>query len=348
MDPAFRIHIASKFFKIFENCKPVKGAKRSVIYDLQKNTFDFIPNDLFHLIEKYSGKIVSQIYSDYPIHEHPVIDEYFEFLLEKEYIFMLDRQSESDCFPKMNMEWDIPSIITNAIIDINKYSSENISCTFYEKLLNDLTDLGCSYIQLRIFENPEISFLIFFLNLFEKDNFSVELIMPALPFWKIADYEMLYSKYSKVQQIVVFRCNKTKEYNENKFAPHITFIEEDVKDESHCGNIHPAYFSVNLNMFTESLNYNSCLNRKVGITAYGEIKNCPACSENYGNISTHSIKEIVNTTDFQKVWNINKDKINICKYCEFRYMCTDCRAFTTSDYEKPVKCTYDPFTAQWG
>lgn len=39
-----------------------------------------------------------------------------------------------------------------------------------------------------------------------------------------------------------------------------------------------------------------------------------------------------------------KDDIHICKMCEFRYMCFDCRVYITDIndiYSKPLKCKYD-------
>ena len=48
--------------------------------------------------------------------------------------------------------------------------------------------------------------------------------------------------------------------------------------------------------------------------------------------------------------SINKDLIDVCKDCEFRYICTDCRAYIQDKnniYSKPAKCNYDPYNAEW-
>jgi hypothetical protein len=40
----------------------------------------------------------------------------------------------------------------------------------------------------------------------------------------------------------------------------------------------------------------------------------------------------------------------VCKDCEFRYICTDCRAYLEdpyNEYSKPLKCGYDPYTGEW-
>ena len=54
--------------------------------------------------------------------------------------------------------------------------------------------------------------------------------------------------------------------------------------------------------------------------------------------------------DFKKYWFINKDQIAVCKDCEFRYICTDCRAYIENPedmYSKPLKCAYNPYTSEW-
>ncbi len=53
---------------------------------------------------------------------------------------------------------------------------------------------------------------------------------------------------------------------------------------------------------------------------------------------------------FKKYWDINKDKIYVCKDCEFRYICTDCRAYVEDPEDilsKPLKCGYNPYTGEW-
>ena len=47
---------------------------------------------------------------------------------------------------------------------------------------------------------------------------------------------------------------------------------------------------------------------------------------------------------------ISKDQVKVCKDCEFRYMCSDCSAFTKNPedkFDKPLKCNYNPYTAKW-
>jgi SPASM domain peptide maturase of grasp-with-spasm system len=72
-------------------------------------------------------------------------------------------------------------------------------------------------------------------------------------------------------------------------------------------------------------------------------------TECYGNIKDTTLEEVLNHPDFKKYWNIKKDQISICKDCEFRHICTDCRAYVENPviYSKPLKCGYNPYTCEW-
>ncbi len=74
-------------------------------------------------------------------------------------------------------------------------------------------------------------------------------------------------------------------------------------------------------------------------------------SQSFGNIKDTTLKKALDHKDFKKYWNITKDQIEVCKDCEFRYVCTDCRAYKENpedDYSKPLKCGYNPYTNIWG
>jgi radical SAM protein with 4Fe4S-binding SPASM domain len=61
------------------------------------------------------------------------------------------------------------------------------------------------------------------------------------------------------------------------------------------------------------------------------------------------LEDVIRTDRFQELWRINKDVVDVCRDCEFRYICTDCRAYTQTGgyYSKPRKCNYDPYEAKW-
>ena len=99
----------------------------------------------------------------------------------------------------------------------------------------------------------------------------------------------------------------------------------------------------------ESLNYNNCLNRKLGLDKHGFVKNCPSFNTNFGKIESIDLNNLFLNKKFISFWKIKKDDVKICKNCEFRYICSDCRVFTKNNEidGKPSKCNYDPITNVW-
>nr|BFF38224.1 hypothetical protein BACY1_00290 [Tenacibaculum mesophilum] len=70
----------------------------------------------------------------------------------------------------------------------------------------------------------------------------------------------------------------------------------------------------------------------------------------YGNLKDTKITDVIRQESFTKFWAINKNQIETCKDCEFRFNCTDCRAFVENPknlYSKPLKCGYDLNTCHW-
>jgi SPASM domain peptide maturase of grasp-with-spasm system len=127
-------------------------------------------------------------------------------------------------------------------------------------------------------------------------------------------------------------------------------VVENVKSCASCGVINETYFTNLLTHYSESQKYNTCLNRKISVDINGSIKNCPSMKEKFGKLESGKFKETMLNPNFKKSWSINKDTIAICKDCEFRHVCTDCRAYIEDPkdiYSKPLKCGYNPYTNVW-
>lgn len=140
----------------------------------------------------------------------------------------------------------------------------------------------------------------------------------------------------------------SEKYEANK---NIEIISEREVSKKNCGVISESFFTVNLQNTTIGKTHNSCLYKKIAIDEDGFFKNCPSQGEVYGRIDELLVHEkLLLKEDYTKLWNINKDKINECKICEFRDICIDCRAYIENPkdiYSKPLKCGYNPHTNQW-
>lgn len=328
---------------LYANCIPIKGYTRSIILDLQRSCYHFIPNDLFEILIQYNGKPISLIKSVYHNKYDNIIDEYFEYLLNNEFAF---KTSTPKLFPSLKLVWENSSIVTNSIIcDCN--SGHN-----YNRIFDELDQLSCKAIELRFFALKKIRDLYKILKFTEDKSFShIDIIIPWIGELPIDEYRKIIHMYPRIWTFRVFNAPFTKnEFLDEQKQHSILFSTINVTDHSFCGFVHPNNFIKNINFFTESIHYNTCLNCKVCIDEFGNIKNCPSLEKIYGNINKATIKDVVSSDEFQFIWKVNKDDIEVCKNCEFRYICMDCRAYIKDKnniYSQPVKCNYNPYIAKW-
>ena len=165
---------------------------------------------------------------------------------------------------------------------------------------------------------------------------------------EILNYRNLLERFPRVNEMIIHSADKDFNILTDKHQI-FTLLKQEVTDQNCCGIISSAYFNLNLKHYLESKNYNTCLNRKVSVDSWGNIKNCPSMKKSYGSIFNSSAKDVVGLQEFQDVWKLKKDDISDCKVCEFRHVCTDCRAYLDKDNSimKPARCNYDPYTASW-
>ena len=335
------------YFRVFTSCFLVKGNSRSIIYDVQRTDYQLIPNSLFEILTTFPDKSIEEIKLSYNNDFDVTIDEYLDFLAQKEYIFYCEKE-ELELFPEMDLSWDNSSIITNAIVDIDKNSSHN-----FHEIINQFELLGTRHFQLRSYEIKPLSFFEGILNkLEERAILSVEFIIKSSEETNLESLEILTNKFPRLHNLIIHSSNENKiaKVDSTKIG-NIIFTNQVIDNQSHCGIISPDYFSINIQTFTESQKHNTCLNRKISIDVNGEIKNCPSMTKSYGNIKDTTLNEAIEKPGFKDMWFIHKDQIEVCKDCEFRHICTDCRAYIKDPnniYSKPAKCSYDPYTATWG
>lgn len=331
------------YFKLFANCIPVRGSTRSVIYDLQKMRYRFIPNLLYDIITFQQNKTVGETKEVYHHQYDEGINAFFTLLLNEEWGFFT---REPECFPDLDLKWDSPYKITNAIIDIGEQSNHD-----FQLIVDQLNSLGCAALQIRAYCVVSEDVLAALLHPTLTSRLKhVDLIIKYSEQLTKDYLFQLVSKNRRINHIVIHSSPFNEVYEIEDALVRINYSQEEITSCSSCGQISASTFAINIPLFTESQKYNSCLNRKIAIDIYGNIKNCPSMTESFGNIEDMSLQAALVKKDFQSLWKINKDQIEVCKDCEFRYICTDCRAYisdSTNIYSKPSKCTYNPYEGKW-
>jgi SPASM domain peptide maturase of grasp-with-spasm system len=315
------------------NCKIVKGQQRACLVDYQHAEMRLIPLLLADYLE---GKT-----------SYNQLDEMSrELLKELESLDMVLEIEENEIafFPAISLDFHIPHRVHNAIIDYKSSKYYQLSTA-----VKALETIKCPHIEIRFYDAVNIDFLEEISHSLLTS--SIESIDLYLPYHHELNYNSLERlKVNNGRFRWIFVHSYPSNLVPNKAYSFIKHTTQIITDQSHCGVIHYFYFELHLDVFTESKHHNTCLNRKISIDAEGYIKNCPSMAHAFGHISDTSLEDVLDNPEFTKLWNIKKDDIQKCQQCEFRHICTDCRAYREDPsalYSAPLKCGYDPQTCEW-
>jgi SPASM domain peptide maturase of grasp-with-spasm system len=321
------------------------GIKRCSILDVSRNKLYFINSDYYELFEILSKKKISDIV---PLFESKNDVENFDIFLKHLYDLELGIfVDDISLFPPIKITWKHPSIITNAIIDIRHIFHD------FNSISMQLNELRCKFLQIRSYrimeiyevtaimkslENKSVLHVIFFMKYNENRDYYIELENVIKK--NISLHITVYNTPEDLLSDVFFT---------DRFQ--LNFTSTNIQSSNCCGNINEhSFITPSIQTYMENLLYNGCLNRKISVDENGDIRNCPSMKPSYGNILNVSLAEVVNDKRFKKMWFIKKSEIHICKDCEYRCICTDCRSFLTEPdniYSKPLKCSYSPHTLKW-
>lgn len=310
--------------KLASNCFFVNGYKMNLLYDAQ--------NKAWYHIKEQKQELLSTNFDESKkeyLKAQGIILEYPDFL--------------KDSFPPVSLEYLSPQLCESVIIDWNTKSSFNLI-----DALKRLDFLNLVSAQIRFFEKPNLNLVFELINCL--DDLTIESLEIIIPY----DIDLLISfeenhfleKASKVFRVFMHSVQKTELFRKSKISK-IYYSSDEIVNDSYCGQISPYNFSRNPKHFYKSHNYNSCLYKKIGVDVNGHIKNCPSLPQKIAHINDLNFEIDL---DLFRTDKVKKDDIEVCKDCEFRYICTDCRAFTDSKDRinaRPSKCNYNPYISKW-
>lgn len=316
---------------------PCKGYKRTALIDIVNSEVSLLDNNHYDALYKLYNVGLEEI------------DENLLSLLESDKYIL---QAKSiDNFPRISLKKTTNSVfsVDNCIIDRNNDSAYNII-----DVLRQLDELNCKYVQFRFFDySEEIYEITDYLNTSNSFIQNIEILIKKTNnhFHKL---EELFYRNLRINKLILFNSDETNILSSNQGRIFLE-IQNIIDDCKSCGIISTNGFFINKYHFKEANNVNTCLSKKISIDVNGEIKNCPSMPQSFGNVETSTLEEALNHPSFKKYWNISKDHVEVCKDCEFRYICTDCRAYTERthtnndglDVSKPLKCGYNPYSGEW-
>ncbi len=311
--------INNKYFMMFANCIPIKGKDKSTIYDIQRMNYYNIPNDLYHFLKYSKNKSIKNILPYYGSNNMEIIYEYLLFLLENELIFFVDNKKELKSYPAINKKWITNKHIDNLILDLDfkTFDLQNLNL-----IIEKITFLFCENIKIRAFNyNENIRLLKTILIQFEGsiiNNIIIELEISQISHLK--ELKTLKKTFNRLEKINIYHNHlhlKTNNCFFNLFNYKLKKREPEL-----------IFLYINNRYFYESQMYNPYFNQKMHIDSNGNIKNSINTNDIFGNIYNTdpcNLKKIIKSKEYNKYALINKNIIEKCKNCSYRYMCVDNR-----------------------
>jgi len=342
-----------KYVFVFTDCVPVKGSAASAIYDLTRGSISTFPSEYYPLFELFRTRRLGQILGDFSEEDRANLRDFLDFLSSNEYMALVD---DLGPFPEIPSSFNEPGLIDNAIIDVRSQHHD------YRKIVEALDSLGCQHVQVRSY-----STLFGLRHLGELAELcrgtsiqTVEGVLPHEPSLSDDDYLRTMSANRLLAGLTVHSADQDRtirvEYGASGTSGPLVTIEvrmtrRKMASRLDCGAISRSeLLAPSTRAVNELRLFNGCLNRKISIDEDGHVRNCPAMARSFGHHQAVALTEVASSSAFQSAWRIRKDDIQVCRDCQYRYACTDCRAFLEdpdAENSKPLKCGYDPYTDQW-
>lgn len=345
-----KVSNTSEHFFLFPSCKLVRGMAYSAIYDLERRRLHRFSSQYFNLFKIAAGKNglwLGDIDKLSDSSREAAISG-ITYLIQNELGYFGGGPLPM-ITADLSERWNEARAITSSIIDVD----ENLHD--FKTIFRQLDELQCAVVQIRSFKklfNP-----IMLVNILEEAKGTtvqrLELLIHYTPELESIDWQALFGRfqYLVVVELHSAEMDRVDEYVLGPGLRHrlVAFRSEPVPGQQGCGSINLETLNVpTVKLYNELKSFNGCLNRKLSIRSNGEICNCPSLSKSYGS-DLENIVHVSGSSEFREPWTINKDSIEVCRSCEFRYVCTDCRANLPlgAIYAKPTRCTYDPGTGVW-
>lgn len=329
------------------DCVPVKGVLRGIIYDLTRRTYYSFPVEYIALLEQ---KIIN-VHELLEIYQHD--EEREDILRFKDYLLqrdiLLDLPPELfEQLPKLGFEYNDPGAITNCIVDYEKDSPYKL-----KSFIASCTAIGARHFLIRSYKSDfDESEFLEMLDLF--DDTPVRSFELLIKYNQHIEDVARHKAESKIRcKSIVLHSAPNAEYimAKNQSAMGIFALTPQLIIDAHeCHNNSEKYMNVNILFYLEALNHHPYFNKKLCIDVHGRLKNCPSHETHFGIYGEVGVEDVVYREDFRKKWNVNRDQIEACQNCEFRYMCSDSRDIIQKPdgtWVHATQCSYNPFSAKW-
>lgn len=349
-------YTAQDYLVLLETCQITEGLNRNILIDYAHDGIYDLEREHVQLLDMLKTNPILKVQEEFEDEEsRKNFKEFLKFLISQEMAFVTPHPEK---FPNISKHLHNDSLrIIDSIIEVSSTTRmEDI-----DKFCYEISELGCQEIVVWLVNDPiAIASIKKVLDILGKHGFSyIEVHGTHTGEMTLRETAWsLVEQYASLKRLYLYssdKANRVDVVNQvNGFAPmslgEIIHVKEDFEDGKCCGQIHfnsldfSGYWVANM-----LLKKNGCLYKKISLTKNGTIMNCPCLNVAYGHIQDTVVKDVIQSKKFRLWGDIKKDDIHVCKECEYRYNCTDCRAFRLSSdiLSKPSKCKYNPRTSTW-
>jgi SPASM domain peptide maturase of grasp-with-spasm system len=294
------------YFCLYAHNIPVRGATRSAIYDLQRQNVVPVPNVLYDILLDFKQHPWTETQERYAPNNPQLFAQYLSFLQKKDLGFFAETPNG---FPELKLHWYSPHRVQNAVLS---YAFAHYSL---RDVLTQLDALQCRHVELRLSLQGHCwaEIVDLFRQMEAKSFLSVTLLL-AYSSALVNEQQLgaLYEEFPKIQCIIVHAAPMN--FQSATHPGKIAYVTQDLQQEKPRNrNV------VNLDYFTEALQFNPYFNRKVCVTDQGSIKNCLLLSPSFGNVNTTRLEAVLANPDFQELWHAAPDQTLGLRDSELRY-----------------------------
>jgi len=313
-------------------CIPVKGYNRSIIYDILRKDYFFIPNEYYKILD------TNDFIQFHKIRNEDERQELINFLVQEEIIFELSAPDQRKRFIPLDRSLHTPNQFSNLVVHAN------IDPNFFDFIATEYL-MNISIIAPQLDAN--------LLRTIEKINtLEIDGIYLYIESFNAELFEEYCEAFSFNQLVFSVNFFNTSITEQTKLVSNIyyNFFEESFAD--YKSKLTFDKLDINNEHFFEAYNYHSYYFGKIYIDAAGYVKNGLNNSASFGNVQSITKAQflnIISSTEFLELGNIKKNNTLVCKDCEFRYMCVDSRVPVkgSEEWYHETECRYNPFISKW-
>jgi hypothetical protein len=319
-----------------KHCVMTKGALFTTLANLNSGEYKVLPNIFVEVIIKSRTIAIEELELLY--NSNGQITNLLNQLHEENYgTFYMAPQKANKPVTDSNIYDNI--ILSNIVIDFSSLISE--------KFVDVIEQLGCEAILISIY-NIADNFFDVLKKIENSEIANLQVVITEKCFSdKIRTFLMNLNKLSHVV-ITDSSCNAID--NNNVCLVQTTDSWGDLRNQK---EMDPSFFVVNKRVYFEAKTASTYFYKKLYIDSYGNIFNSPSSEKLLGILTddiSKSIMNILNDDTYFESSLINKEKCDVCKKCEYRFMCSDRRtAIVRSSKELYFidECTYNPYIGKW-